>query len=147
MSKKASITFRITGPDGTTTESTSDLESVILGSGSGATVKITDPKVSNLHAMLKVEKTGTVSVMDLGSEHGTSVKDQRIKDSVTLASGDELNIGSSRVKVLFGDEPATQLVKIPNGANGATHAPAPATHAAKPPPAPPRGLAGTGKSA
>ena len=94
MSKKSSITFRITSPDGTTTESSSDLESVIIGSGSGATVKISDPKVSNLHAMLKVEKTGTVSVMDLGSEHGTTVKDQRIKDSVTLASGDELNIGS-----------------------------------------------------
>lgn len=157
MSKKSAITFRITGPDGTTTESTSDLESVILGSGSGATVKIADPKVSNLHAMLKVEKTGSVSVMDLGSEHGTTFKDQRIKDSVTLSPGDELNIGGSKVKVLWGDEPAAAANGAANGATAAAPAapaptaaaPAPAAAAAatKPPPAPPRGLAGTGKNA
>src|SRR5258705_13464419 len=111
--KKASITFRNSGPDGTTSESSSDLESVILGSGSGATVKITDPRVSNLHAMLKVEKTGTVSVMDLGSEHGTTVKDQRIKDPITLASGDTLNIGGSQVKVFFGDEAPTEMNSVP----------------------------------
>src|SRR3954471_3683725 len=113
MSKKASITFRITGPDGTTTESTSDLESVILGRGAGATVKISDPKVSNLHAMLKVEKTGIVSVMDLGSEHGTQFKEQRIKDAVTLASGDTLNIGGSPIKVLFGDESGNGVAATP----------------------------------
>jgi TonB family protein len=163
MSKKSAITFRITGPDGSTTESTSDLESVILGSGSGATVKISDPKVSNLHAMLKVEKTGTVSVMDLGSEHGTTFKDQRIKDSVTLSPGDELNIGGSKVKVLWG-EPVNGAST--NGTTGAATTAAPAESAAapaataaaapasaaapaatKPPPAPPRGLAGTGKNA
>src|SRR5882724_10889502 len=106
MSKKASITFRITAPDGTTSESTSDLESVILGSGSGATVKLADPKVSNLHAMLKVEKSGVVSVMDLGSEHGTTLKEQKVKDSVSLSHGDTLNLGGSRVQVLFGDQEA-----------------------------------------
>src|SRR5882724_6129634 len=124
MSKKASITFRITAPDGTTSESTSDLESVILGSGSGATVKLADPKVSNLHAMLKVEKTGTVTVMDLGSEHGTTLKDQRIKDSVTLSPGDTLNLGASRVQVIFGDqEAATEMSSVPS--NGAAVPPPP----------------------
>ena len=58
MSKKNGLTLRITHPDGSVTESTSQLESVILGSGPGAAVKISDPKVSNLHVMLKVEKTG-----------------------------------------------------------------------------------------
>ncbi|MBK7858787.1 MAG: TonB family protein [Archangiaceae bacterium] len=146
MSKKSAITFRITGPDGTTTESSSDLESVILGSGSGATVKISDPKVSNLHAMLKVEKSGTVSVMDLGSEHGTSVKDQRIKDAVTLSSGDELNLGGSRVKVLFGDEPAPVAVSANGVHSNGAHANGVAV-STKAPPAPPKGLAGTGKNA
>jgi hypothetical protein len=70
MSKNA-LTLRITSPDGQTSESRSDLESIILGSGAGAAVKLHDPKVSNLHVMLKVEKNGVVTAIDLGSEHGT----------------------------------------------------------------------------
>ncbi len=162
MSKKSSITFRIMSPDGAVTESSSDLESVIIGSGAGATVKLSDPKVSNLHAMFKVEKSGGVTVMDLGSEHGTSIKDQRIKDSVTLSSGDVLDLGSSKVTVIFGDVPASEAKTELNGmpTNGAANhvaavaapklPPTPRPSAPKelkPAPVPPRGLAGTGKNA
>ena len=56
MTKKKSITLQITGPDGQVSESVSELESIIVGSGAGAAIKVTDPKVSNLHFMLKVEK-------------------------------------------------------------------------------------------
>jgi pSer/pThr/pTyr-binding forkhead associated (FHA) protein len=76
MAKK--ITFQITNPDGSVTESSSEVESIIIGSGSGAGVKVTDPKVSNLHCMFKVEKDG-VTVIDLGSESGTRFKDQSVR--------------------------------------------------------------------
>src|SRR5437016_2234160 len=105
--KKNSLTLRITGPDGQVTESRSDLESVILGSGAGAAVKINDPKVSNLHVMLKVEKNGVITAIDLGSEHGTTLGDLSIKDPVALSSGDVLKLGQSQVRVLFGDGEAT----------------------------------------
>lgn len=101
--KKTSITLHITGPDGAVSESTSELESVIVGSGAGAAVKVTDPGVSNLHCMLKVEKDGSVTVIDLGSESGTRLKDAVVKDPTVVASGDVINIGGSRVKVVFGE--------------------------------------------
>src|SRR3989442_10428732 len=110
--KKNALTLRITGPDGQTTESKSDLESVILGSGAGAAVKINDPKVSNLHVMLKVEKNGVITAIDLGSEHGTLIGSTPIKDPVALASGDVLHLGASQVRVLFGDGVATTQVPI-----------------------------------
>ena len=139
MAKKTSIILQITGPDGTVSESTSDLESVIVGSGAGAAVKISDPRVSNLHFMLKVEKSGVVTAIDLGSEHGTKFKDRAIKDPVTLASGDQLLVGGSQVRVVFNEA----------NAHPAPSAPPPpvAVKAEKKAPLPPRALAGTGRNA
>ncbi len=158
--KKNALTLRITGPDGTTTESKSHLESIILGSGAGAAVRLSDPKVSNLHVMLKVEKSGMVTAIDLGSEHGTRLGDQVIKNPVALASGDVLVVGQSKVKVLFGDSEATETIppeqleqhiaasSAEQRAKVPTPPPPPAA-ALKPPPPPlaPRALAGTGRNA
>ncbi len=148
MAKKTSITLQITGPDGTVSESTSELESVIVGSGAGAAVKITDPRVSNLHFMLKVEKSGVVTAIDLGSEHGTRFKDQAIKDPVTLTSGDNLMVGGSQVKVVFGEDTSGALATP-----SAPPAPVPAVKVEekkvekKAAPLTPRALAGTGRNA
>ncbi|PTL85486.1 AgmX/PglI C-terminal domain-containing protein [Vitiosangium sp. GDMCC 1.1324] len=104
--KKNGLTLRITGPDGSVHEAVSESESVIVGSGAQAAVKILDPRVSNLHVMLKVESTGSVTAIDLGSESGTQVGGQRVVGPKTLSPGDVLMVGSSRVEVVFGDSGA-----------------------------------------
>ncbi|HEX8702283.1 MAG TPA: FHA domain-containing protein, partial [Myxococcaceae bacterium] len=71
--KNNGLRLRITGPDGSTVETIADTESIIVGSGAQAAVKIQDPSVSNLHVMLKVDKDGGVTAIDLGSESGTQV--------------------------------------------------------------------------
>lgn len=101
--KKNGLTLRITGPDGSVHEAVSESESVIVGSGAQAAVKILDPRVSNLHVMLKVESTGSVTAIDLGSESGTQVGGQRVVGPRTLSPGDVLMVGGSRVEVVFGD--------------------------------------------
>ncbi len=111
MAKK--ITLQITNPDGSVTESTSELESIIVGSGSGAAIKVTDPKVSNLHCMFKVEKDGAVTVIDLGSESGTKFKDQSVKEPALVASGETVMIGESKVKVVYGDKAADAATPPP----------------------------------
>jgi TonB family protein len=107
MAKKT-ITLHITNPDGSVTEQVSELESIIVGSGSGASVKVTDPKVSNLHCMFKVEKDGHVTVIDLGSESGTKFKDQAVKEPTVVASGETVMIGESKVKVVHGEAKAEE---------------------------------------
>lgn len=102
--KKSGLTLRITGPDGSIMETVAESESVIVGSGAQAAVKIQDPGVSNLHVMLKVGKDGEVTAIDLGSEQGTQVGGQRLLVPRTLVPGDVLTVGGSRVEVLFGDE-------------------------------------------
>ena len=160
MSKK-SITLQITGPEGQITESVSELESIIVGSGSGAAVKVADPKVSNLHCMLKVEKNGNVTVIDLGSESGTKLKNIAVKDPAVVASGDTITIGGSKVKVLIGTGASASAVAAvapppPPAMSPPSPAQPPAVAAvAQPsgkkaktvPTAPARALAGTGKNA
>ncbi|WP_141593855.1 TonB family protein [Myxococcus sp. AB056] len=112
--KNNGLTLRITGPDGSTAEAVSEAESVIVGSGAQAAVKIQDPRVSNLHVMLKVDKDGSVTAIDLGSEGGTEVRGQRLVLPTALNPGDVLMVGGSRVEVLFG---ATQPERpLPAGA-------------------------------
>lgn len=124
MSKRTPVTLQITGPNGQTTESTSELESIVVGSGENAAVKVADPKVSSVHFMLKVDQNGHVSVMDLGSESGTRVSDEQVKSPRNLVSGDVVMAGGSKVKVLFNGGAPGKVV--PKG---------------------PRALAGTGKNA
>ncbi len=100
--KNNGLTLRITGPDGSTAEAVSEAESVIVGSGAQAAVKIQDPRVSNLHVMLKVDKDGSVTAIDLGSEGGTEVRGQRLVLPTALKPGDVLKVGGTQVEVLFG---------------------------------------------
>lgn len=111
--KKSGLTLRITGPDGSTQETVAETESVIVGSGAQAAVKIQDPSVSNLHVMLKVDKDGGVTAIDLGSESGTQVSGQKLLVPRTLSPGDVITVGRSRVEVVFGDEGS----RIPAGAS------------------------------
>lgn len=113
--KNNGLRLRITGPDGATMETIADAESVIVGSGAQAAVKIQDPSVSNLHVMLKVDKEGGVTAIDLGSESGTQIGGQRLMVPKVLEPGDVLTVGGSRVEVVFGEvEPAAP--KVPAGA-------------------------------
>ncbi|MET0406632.1 MAG: FHA domain-containing protein, partial [Cystobacter sp.] len=100
VGKKNGLMLRITGPDGSVHEAVSDAESVIVGSGAQAAVKILDPRVSNLHVMLKVER-GAVTAIDLGSEAGTQVGGQRVVGPKTLSPGDVLMLGGSQVEVFY----------------------------------------------
>jgi TonB family protein len=113
--KNNGLRLRITGPDGSTMETIADAESIIVGSGAQAAVKLQDPSVSNLHVMLKVDKEGGVTAIDLGSESGTQVGGQRLLVPKALVPGDVLTVGASRVEVLFGREEAP-APKVPAGA-------------------------------
>src|SRR3954451_17438627 len=90
--KKNGLTLRITGPDGSGHEAVSESESVIVGSGAQAAVKILDPRVSKLHVMLKFESTGAGTSIVLGSETCTQVGGKRVVGPKTLAPGDVLMV-------------------------------------------------------
>src|SRR5437588_12308769 len=109
-SKKMPIILKITGPDGALQDAVVDAEQVIIGSGPSAGVKVTDPKVSSLHFMLKVDKNGVVNALDLGSEWGTLLGGKKIIEPTALASGDTLVIGDHKIRVAYGEGERTAVV-------------------------------------
>lgn len=152
MVNKSVLTLRITGPDGSVNEARSEQESIILGSGAGAAVRLADPRVSNLHVLLKREPDGRVMAIDLGSEHGTLLDGNRVlTDPTSLTDGDVLQVGESRVRVLFGSAGLAPIQHPPGavaiGHGGAAlelpvsepvHAPKPAEPALRAVPSPAR---------
>ena len=125
-----SLTLRITHPDGSTRESRIEQESIILGSGSNAQLRLPDLKVSNQHLMLKVANN-VITAIDLASEHGTTLREMRILSPVSLTPGDVLRLGQSSVEVVVVQQAARSPVgELPNlvfprMAPAAPHAPLP----------------------
>jgi len=97
------IELMIIKADGGVQDASFELDSVILGSGASANVQLDDPKVSSIHAMLKVDAETGVRVIDLGSESGTRLGGKEIREE-DLDSGDVIEIGSCKVRVSFGSQ-------------------------------------------
>lgn len=141
------VTFEITSPDGKVSESTSELDSIIVGSGDSANVKVADPKVSNLHCMVKVGADGNVVVMDLGSAEGTKISNETVKEK-PITSGAVLEIGGTKVKVVFTGAKAEVKAEAPKKEEPKVEAKADKKDKKKNGKKDaPRALAGTGKNA
>lgn len=78
---------------------------LVIGRGSEADLRITDPGVSRRHAELRVDDAGytpRVSIHDLGSTNGLSVNGRRT-ESEDLADGAEVRIGNTTLRLRLHD--------------------------------------------
>ena len=74
-------------------------DGMILGRGGRADLVLGDPAISAEHA--RVSRAGRAwSVTDLGSTNGTLVNDTPVDGRKQLAEGDELVLGTVRLRVL-----------------------------------------------
>ncbi len=73
-------------------------ESVTVGSGEAAMLRIDDPSVADLHAVVNVDDDGRVHVLDLGSETGVKIDGEAVSNRA-LADGDAIELGNVRVIV------------------------------------------------
>lgn len=80
-------------------------ENIIIGSGPAAHLRMEDPQVSRIHAMLKVNEHGEILLSDLGwSSEGTLHNGRKIDGEAQIEDGDLVQIGSSYIRV-FGNPP------------------------------------------
>ena len=68
----------------------------VVGRGSDVQVRLDLPGISRHHARITIAD-GQTTVEDLQSKNGTFVRGERIAETRTLTSGDELGFGSVRV--------------------------------------------------
>jgi predicted component of type VI protein secretion system len=79
-----------------TEELTQDV--IKIGKLPSSHLRLDDPNVSRIHAVIERSKTGEVHVIDLGSSRGTLVNGERI-NKVRLQSGDEIVLGQTKIVV------------------------------------------------
>jgi len=90
-------------------------ELIKIGRMASAHLRLDDPKVSRIHAMIEVAADGTVSVIDMGSAQGTLVDGKPIS-KVTLASGMRFTMGDTTVEVVFDGASRTTAAAAPASA-------------------------------
>jgi pSer/pThr/pTyr-binding forkhead associated (FHA) protein len=74
--------------------------SISIGRADHALLKIDDPSVGELHAVINVEDDGTVQLLDLGTAAGTSYGGRRISNA-DLSPGDRFVLGDIEIEVRY----------------------------------------------
>ena len=95
---------------------TKDFEQDIIKIGRLATahLKLDDPKVSRIHAVVEVSGGRDVSIIDMGSAEGTFVNGEKV-NKVRLKDGDTITVGETRLVVTLGVRPADQIAPEVSG--------------------------------
>lgn len=93
------IGLSITSSDGSSRDAVFDSETVLIGSGPSVTLRLEHDGVASIHAVIKVTPESTATVIDLGSETGTTVNGIAVVRPVNLRVGDVLGVGPVTVQV------------------------------------------------
>lgn len=93
------IALTITSKSGATKDAVFDSDSVLVGSGPSAVLRLEEEGVSSIHAVIKVSPEGEVMVTDLGSEGGTTVNGNAVTEPVTLSVGDTIRVGEVDLEI------------------------------------------------
>ena len=73
-----------------------------IGRLASAHLRLEDPKVSRIHAVIDIANGNEVSIIDMGSAEGTRVNGEKVS-RVRLKNGDEVGLGDSRLVVILDD--------------------------------------------
>src|SRR5688572_446886 len=73
-------------------------ESVTIGKGPAAMLRIEDSALQDLHAVLNVNEDGTVQLLDLVGDSSTTVNGAPVSN-VLLQSGDAISFGDVKIVV------------------------------------------------
>jgi hypothetical protein len=84
--------------------SVEETTSIVIGRLRGCHLLLHDPKVSQSHCLLQIQKK-SLSVVDMGSHGGTFVNGQAVVRVRELAEGDLLSLGNSSLSLTMETEP------------------------------------------
>ncbi len=72
------------------------LDIIKIGKLPSSHLRLDDPHVSRIHAVIERSKEGEVFIIDLGSSRGTMVNGQKV-NKWKLSDGDEIQLGTTRI--------------------------------------------------
>lgn len=122
-SKYVSVTLSVVESGRDARKETFTQESVTVGAGQTADLRITGGQVSDIHAMFDASRGDDVFIMDLGSASGTFVNDKKVNKQ-KLAVGDAIKLGDVLLTVEAIGEAAQEAPALPVEEPAAPDAPA-----------------------
>jgi len=87
------LTFEISNGDNLLRREEISAESVTIGRGPAAMLRIDDEALADLHAVVNVKEDGTVQLLDLGSPTGSQVNGDAVTGNADLTTGDVISVG------------------------------------------------------
>ncbi len=75
---------------------------VVIGRDEGATIQVTDNRVSRKHLQIRNENANHIA-LDLQSANGSYVNGRQIKGDCILTDGDEIHIGDTKLSFSLAD--------------------------------------------
>lgn len=110
-----------------------DRDIIKIGRLASAHLKLEDPKVSRIHAVIEVSSDGQdLSIIDMGSSDGTFVNGERVSKE-RLNDGDEIKVGDCRLVLSLEDAASVDMQQVlrasanPSADIGAPPVPPPAS--------------------
>jgi outer membrane biosynthesis protein TonB len=107
---KLELSFEIFKGEEHLRSETLSAESVTIGRGPAAMLRVEDDSLADLHAVVNISDDGAVQILDLGGASGTQLNGESVSNA-SIGSGDELVMGDIRVKVSF--QPAASAAETP----------------------------------
>src|SRR5690606_5146141 len=86
-----------------------DLDAIKVGKLSSSHLRLDDPDVARIHAVIERNSDGAYTVMDLGSASGTLVNGDKITKA-ELRDGDTIQFGNTVLRVRYVSEQAAAAV-------------------------------------
>ncbi|MGC6415644.1 MAG: AgmX/PglI C-terminal domain-containing protein [Bradymonadia bacterium] len=93
-----------------------------IGRLSSSHLKLTDDNISRMHAVVEVHGIDDVVILDLGSDSGTWVNGDRVRNRLRLSTGDRITIGRFNIVVTLA-RPKTQKAETKAASRPAAKAP------------------------
>ena len=100
-STKVPLTFRVFKGDQLICEERLSLHVIKIGRVPSAHLKLDDETVSRIHAIIEVNASDDVSIIDLGSTSGTFVNGLKV-NKAKLQSGNTIVVGKTRIELVIG---------------------------------------------
>ncbi len=104
-SSALSLTFDIYNGDTLLRREELRKESVTIGKGPAAMLRVEHEALQDLHVVLNVNEDGSVQLLDIVGDNSTQVNGQPVSN-VLLKSGDAISVGSLRILVQIPDDAA-----------------------------------------
>ncbi len=89
-----------------------------IGRLASAHLRLEDPKVSRIHAVIEISDAKEAAIIDMGSAEGTRVNGEKVSRA-RLKHGDEIGLGDSRLVVVLDD---VELAALKGGEGAAVAA-------------------------